>query len=549
MQLGLLFVVLLVAVLAVALAGSLYVLRTSAEEQTEQRALAIARSVAADSRFAVWVTTTRPTADGPTQDAAEAVRVRTGALYVVVTDDRGVRFSHPTPGNVGQVVSTDPSAPLAGQEVVAIEVGTLGRSARGKVPLTDASGAVVGSVSVGVPIAEVDALQRRLSLLLLALGAAALALGLLALSVLWRRVRRATLGLEPEEMANLLREHAAVLGGALEGIVAVDASGLVRVCNDAARSYLGTEVLLGVAAADSGLPAEIVDRLPPAPRTPPRGRLEPPPEPDAGTLVVAHGRVLDVRRMPVERDGRSLGSVVVLRDRTDLDDLGRELEATRALTDALRAQTHEHANRLHALSGMLAFGDVAEARGYLSELAEAAQWSGNVEDPFLAGLLAGKAAAASEQGVELRVTDSTWVGSRLARPLDTVTVVGNLIDNAIRAAASGSRRPAWVEVSLLSDGADLVAHVVDSGEGVAPGTEAMVFADGWTTKPDAAGAHGVGLALARVTARRHGGEVSLAAATGDGHGAAFTARVAGVLNQGKGHGTGRSPGRGAEQEA
>lgn len=514
-QVVLSLVLLVLSVLTIALAGALYMVRSGAEQETAQRALAIARAVAADPRYAPWIAQDAPRADSPAQAAAEAVRVRTGALYVVVTDERGVRFSHPNTSLIGQTVSTDPSVPLAGGEVTAVESGTLGWSARGKVPLRDAAGSVVGSVSVGVPISEVDAVQRRLSMGLLPVGAAALVGGLVALTLFWRRLRRATHGLEPEEMADLLREHAAVLGGALDGVVAVDAAGRVRVYNDAARRYLGADVALGRPVASSGLPGEVVGLLGGAPAS--------------GRLLVADGRVLDVRRLPVERKGRDLGSVVVLRDRTDLDDLGRELEATRALTDALRAQNHEHANRLHALAGMLHIGHTDEAQRYLADLAGAVSWSGNVEDPYLAGLLAGKHAAASEQGVALHVSEPTWVAGRLSYPLDSVTVVGNLIDNAVRAAASGRRRPPWVEVTLLSDGTDLVVHVSDSGDGIADGAEEAIFADGWTTKSDLPGSHGVGLALARVTARRRGGDVTLAAAKGDDHGAAFSARLAGAL--------------------
>ena len=507
-------VLLLVAVMAVALAASMFMVRAGAEEETARRALDIARAAASDPRYATWIVTDSPRADGPAQEAAESVRRRTGALYVVITDARGVRFSHPNPSLIGQVVSTDPSVPLAGGEVTAIESGTLGPSARGKTPLRDAAGAVVGSVSVGVPMAEVDAVQGRLSIGLLWVGGAALVGGMLALGLFWRRLRKATHGLEPDEMADLLREHTAVLRGALEGVVAVDASGRLRVYNDAARRYLGAEVTLGGPAASSGLPEEMVDLLVGASAS--------------RQLLVAEGRVLEVRRLPVEHQGRNLGSVVVLRDRTDLDDLGRELKATTALTDALRAQTHEHTNRLHALAGLLQLGHAAEAQRYLADLAGAFA-SSSVEDPYLAGLLAGKQAAASQQGVTLRVSEATWAPGRLEYPLDTVTVVGNLVDNAARAAALGARRPPWVEVTLLADASDLVVHVIDSGDGVSDGHEEAIFADGWTTKGDLLGTHGVGLALARVTARRRGGDVRLAASRGEDHGAAFSARLAGAF--------------------
>lgn len=129
----------------------------------------------------------------------------------------------------------------------------------------------------------------------------------------------------------------------------------------------------------------------------------------------------------------------------------------------------------------------------------------------------------------LRVADTTWVEGRLMHPLDTVTVVANLLDNAIRAARVGPRHPAWVEVALLSDGADFLVHVTDSGAGVAEDVSRSVFDHGFTTRDAGATGHGIGLALARHTARAHGGEVRLVTRVADAHGAVFEARMVDVL--------------------
>jgi len=235
--------------------------------------------------------------------------------------------------------------------------------------------------------------------------------------------------------------------------------------------------------------------------------------------------VVLVTRLLVRREGRDLGSVLILRDRTDLDGLARELEATRALTDALRAQAHEHSNRLHTLTGLLHHGDVAEASEYLSSLRQAGTWVSGIDDPYLAGLLAAKSAAASESGVTLVVSEATWLEGRLSQPLDTITVVANLLDNAIRAAAEGAREPRTVELTLLGDGTDLVVHVVDSGDGVPAGDIDHVFVHGFTTRPADRSGHGIGLALARHTARAHGGDVRLLSPGGEEHGAVFEARL------------------------
>ncbi|HEY8620143.1 MAG TPA: histidine kinase, partial [Dermatophilaceae bacterium] len=238
-------VALLTVVLVIGLAVSILVLRRDLEHQFEQRALAIARSVAQDDRIAKMVLTSRPTADGPAQGAAEKVRRATQALYVVVTDDSGIRYSHPNRSLVGQRVSTDPSEALAGREFVAIQRGTLGDSARGKVPLRAEDGSVVGEVSVGISTVELNARMRELAILLILISAVALAVGVLGAVTLAHRLRRTTLGLEPEEMADLLREHAAVLGGVRDGVIAIDHAGRVTVCNPEAKRLLGGEVRLG----------------------------------------------------------------------------------------------------------------------------------------------------------------------------------------------------------------------------------------------------------------------------------------------------------------
>lgn len=515
-QLLLLQVTVLVAALGVAYLLQLLLTKHAIEQEYEQRALAIARTTAQNPELARVIATQSPRRNGPVERYAEHIRTTTGVLYVVVTDDRGIRYSHPTRAEIGRMVSTSPEEALAGHEVVNVDRGTLGESARGKVPLRDTNGRVVGEVSVGIAISRVGTAMRLQAVQYGLLLAGALLIGTAGTALIVRRLRRHTWGLQPEEIADLLRDHTAVVEGVRDGVVAVDADGRVTVCNEEAGRLLGRTLHRGDDVREAGLSPAAVALFTGAP-------------PDNAMRPLGD-RVVRALRVPVERDGRHLGEVLTLRDRSDLDQLGREREATRALIDAMRAQAHEYTNRLHLLTGLLGIGHADEAREYLTQLRTDAESTRQLVEPYLDGLLAAKTALASEQGVRLELSADSMVTGRLSSPLDVVTVVGNLLDNAVAAAARGERRPATVEVDLLSSGDDLHVQVRDSGPGVPAEHAGDVFAPGYTTRDDGDGRHGLGLMLARQTARRRGGDVVLTDAGDTGHGATFTAVLPGVVS-------------------
>ncbi|MER5766404.1 sensor histidine kinase [Streptomyces sp. NPDC001985] len=486
------------------------------DDQAMRRALAIAQT-AASTEIAGKLVSTGPTADGPIQSEAERIRRATDAEYVVIMDMGGVRWSHTSPEQIGRVVSTDPSPALAGRAVMEIDNGTLGRSARGKVPLRDESGLIVGAVSVGI---EYDSVRDRLfsaipGLLLYAGGA--LAAGALAAYLISRRLQRQTHDLAFSDISALLAEREAMLHGIREGVVALDASGRIRLMNDEAQRLLGLET------NSRGLPLDQVlgegrttDVL--------TGRVS------GEDLVTVRGhRVLIANRMPTDEGG----AVATLRDRTEVEQLGRELDSTHGLIDALRAQDHEHANRLHTLLGLLELEMHDEAVDFVTEVvgvhrATAEQVTEKVHDPLLASLLVGKATVAAERGVPLRIAPDTLLPDRLVDPRGLVTVVGNLVDNAMDAAA-GSPDP-LIEVEMYSQGRTAVLRVADSGPGVPAEQRELIFTEGWSTKElPAHGKRGLGLALVRRLAERQGGSARVREA--DGGGAEFIVVLPEALNE------------------
>ncbi|GAA2305643.1 sensor histidine kinase [Streptomyces hawaiiensis] len=491
-----------VAVLATGL--FLAPLSNQLDDQAMRRALAIAQTTAQLPDLAKDLRDTPPAPNGPVQREAERIRKATKAEYIVVMDWRGVRWSHTDPKQIGGTVSTDPGQALAGKEVMEIDSGTLGRSARGKVPLRDSDGHVIGAVSVGIAYDSVRARLIHAIPGLLAYAGGALAVGALAAWVISRRVQRQTRDLAFSDIAALLSEREAMLHGIREGVVALDRTGRIRLVNDEAQRLLGLgETVVGRSpdeALGTGRTADVL-----------AGRV-------TGTdlLTVRGQRVLVANRMPTD-DG---GAVATLRDRTELEQLGRELDSTRGLIDALRAQDHEHANRMHTLLGLLELEMYDDAVEFVGEVvgdhrATAEQVTERIEDPLLAALLVGKATVAAERGVALWVSDRTRLPDRLVDPQGLVTVVGNLVDNALDAVAGEPH--ARVEVELRAEGRTAILRVRDTGPGVPPEHRELIFTSGWSTKkPPAHRERGIGLSLVRRLAERQGGSATVGEAHGGG---------------------------------
>jgi len=493
--------------------------------QYGERARGIAHAVAADPTIIAAAQqidplTGRHDPDGVVQARAEAVRQRTGVLFVVVTDRDGIRLSHPNPDEVGHRVSTDPSDALAGREVITVERGTLGDSTRAKVPLRAEDGHIIGIVSVGIGLGDIQTHWRDIVGVATLFAVGALLLGAIGAALLTWRLRRLTLGLEPHELAELVQEQEAVLHGIGEGVLAVDAVDRISVCNDEAARLLGSRPQVGA-------PLHEID-LPPGIRTALDG------DGDADNLItVAGDRVLIAGRRQVRRHGRNLGRVLTLRDRTDIETLTNELDAVRGLTEGLRAQRHEFSNRLHAIAGLFETGHHAEAVEYLHMLSAPSVAAVDTEndairDPYLRTFLSAKTAVAAEKRVRLDIGEESWVPDRVSAPVEVTTVLGNLLDNAIEAARLGSASPPTVEIVLAAEHGTLHVSVADSGDGVSTALADRIFEQGVSTRTG--DSRGLGLALARQAARNLGGEAWLAHPGGAGQGAVFAARLPAVLD-------------------
>jgi sensor histidine kinase regulating citrate/malate metabolism len=501
----------LVAVGAISIAQS----ARTFERQELRPARSAAENLAANPLVREAVETARPGGSSGLAAVAESVRTVSGSSGVLLTGTDRVALVSSDPSQVGREVTLGSNRVLQGASWTGTQEQGGSTVVVAQVPVYDLDGRVVGVASIEREVPSVWSRLGDVAPNLLAYLGVASVLGLGGSLLLSRRVKRQTLGMEPTEIAGLVEHREALVHGVKEGVIALDREGRVTVANDSARDLLQLPPdAVGRRLEDMDLDPQVVEVL--------SSRQS-----GSDRLLLVGERVLALNRRPMRSHGSVIGSVTTLRDRTELSALERELGSSRATSNTLRAQTHEFANQLHTISGLLHLGEYDEVVSFvdgvrLSRTSLYDEVTSRIEDATVAALLIAKASLASERGVELRLLDESRlrkVYGALSR--DLTTVVGNLVDNALDACGqTPSDRAPRADVLVTEADGGVLVQVSDSGPGVSDGE--AVFRQGYSTKSgDEDGGRGFGLALTRLVCRRRGGDVTLR----NEDGAVFTATL------------------------
>lgn len=480
-------------------------------DEAGRRMEGVAASIAANPLVLQAAATPDPSA--MLQPYAKDVTDAAGVDFITIMAPDRTRWTHPRDEELGRPYIGSIDVALQGRPFTEVTAGTLGPSVRTIVPVKDAAGTVKALVAVGVTVRSVDvAFEGRLPVLL-AVGAALLVGGSLASWLLGRYLRGVTRGWGPEQLAQLFAYYESVLHSVREGLILIDARKRVVMYNDQAAELLGlpetdsNDPTRPPSLADLPLDSELRSLFDSGRRT-------------KDEIVLTGSRVLVVNQGPA-RGPKSpargkvpvYGTVATLRDRTEIEALGNELQTMRTLSDALRAQTHEHANRLHTMVSLLELGRTAEALDFATQdLALSQQLTddmvSSIDEPVVGALVMGKVAEAHERGVQL---DVSTLGSGAAPGVavqDLVTILGNLLDNAIDAAADAPP-PRRVVLTLEADEEGLDIAVNDSGTVIDSADSEKIFRHGYSTKPAGTGGRGIGLALVRQAVNRLGGTLAI----------------------------------------
>jgi two-component system CitB family sensor kinase len=359
---------------------------------------------------------------------------------------------------------------------------------------------------VGIVETEVaGAVQQQIAAIAL-YSAIALGVGALVALFMTRALKRVTFGLEISEISSLLQDREAMLHGIREGVIGFDAKRRVTLINNEARRLMGVNGnVVGRSVDEIFPPGRLRDVL--------DGR-----GPSMDQSVLTDDSLLIVNRNPVIVAGRDVGSVVTLRDRTELESLVRELHAMTGLANALRAQEHEFTNRLHVIAGLIDLGEFDEASRFVTtvtqnELASAEDLRERIAPPVVAALLLAKLAVGAEREITVGVTSDSHLDVPDTDAANLMTVIGNLVDNALDAVAP-QPEPRTVTVHLADDDEILIV-VSDNGPGIPADVVDDIFIDGYSTKsPRGDSRRGLGLALVQRLVHRAGGTVTVTSVGG-----------------------------------
>ncbi|WP_438303700.1 ATP-binding protein [Raoultella ornithinolytica] len=439
----------------------------------------------------------------------QKIAARSDASFIVIGNAQGVHLFHSVhPEWVGtRLVGGDNQAVLEGKSITTIRKGGLGVSLRSKAPIFDTSGRVVGIVSVGYLTSYLDSITLT-KVINIFIAAVLLLIALFIFSWYFTRsIKKQIFSLEPREIGLLVRQQKAMMESIYEGVIVIDRHRRIEVINHAARS------LLGLSQPARLLRGQSIDSvIAPQPFFASGEMLE---NDTHDELCRFNQLTVLASRVRIMLEESLQGWVITFRDRDEINSLSAQLSQVKRYVDNLRIMRHEQLNRMTTLSGLLHMGHYDEAIRYIQAQSEHAQElldfiSSRFSSPTLCGLLLGKAARAREKGVALSFDPAC----QLDRPLpsliesELISIIGNLLDNAIEATQRAELPHEPVEVLIQLNARELMIEVADRGIGIDPAIRDHIFERGITTK--IRGDHGIGLYLIEHYVTQAGGTIEVA---------------------------------------
>ncbi|WP_163834184.1 ATP-binding protein [Spartinivicinus ruber] len=494
----------LLSVLQIGLVGGVFLAQhaQTIENLTGSRALAIAQTVAQLPAIRESLTTSNVS---KVQDLVEPIRKMTGAEFIVVGDSSGKRLSHPIVARIGrQMIGGDNAAALVeGKSYVSKAIGSLGPSIRGKTPIVSTSGEIIGLVSVGYLQTKVDSVVFQHQFLLYGLLAGVIFLAMIAAVLIASHIKRAILGLEPEEITRLYQEQNATLQSVSEGILALDSEGYITQFNLAAvktlqlpKSWLVDKLKQSVTSLFKEGDLLLA--------------MQQQGQPIKDLALVVNDQAIIVNSQPIPEGGM----VFSFRCQDEMGQLTEQLSQVKQYSDTLRVQSHEYSNKLHTLAGLIQLGEHSKALALIKQETSGVQAFMNflrsaIPDPELAAIVLGHYHRAKELGITLLIEEDSYLEGLPATfdRMALVTILGNLVNNAFEAALQTITANPTVKLGVTDSGNEIIFEVEDNGIGIPDNLLDSIFEKGTSTKNQLG--HGIGLYLVKQAVERLSGMITI----------------------------------------
>ncbi|HEF0081458.1 TPA: sensor histidine kinase DpiB [Citrobacter braakii] len=438
---------------------------------------------------------------------ADKLQSGTDFDYVVIGDTNSVRLYHPNPEKIGYPMQfTKPGALERGESYFITGKGSIGMAMRAKTPIFDDDGKIIGVVSIGYLISKIDS-WRSDFLLPMAGVFILLLLVLMLLSWLFAaHIRRQMLGMEPKQIARVVRQQEALFSSVYEGLIAVDPDGYITAINRSARKMLGLSSpgrkWLGKPVSEVVQPTDFFTQQIAEKRQ------------DA--MVNFNGLSVIANREAIRSGDELLGAIISFRSKDEIATLNAQLTQIKQYVESLRTLRHEHLNWMSTINGLLQMKEYDRVLAMVQGESQAQQQlidslRGAFADRQVAGLLFGKVQRARELGLTMTIVPGSQL-HQLPEGLDSTefaAIVGNLLDNAFEASLLTQQGNKIVELYLSDEGDDVIIEVADQGCGVPEALREKIFEQGVSTRTDEPGEHGIGLYLIASYVRRCNGVITL----------------------------------------
>ena len=440
----------------------------------------------------------------------------TKADFIVYDKQGTVRYrSSPNPLPEESHLEEDPRL-LEARDYIFVQQVSQGYFLRSTSPILGTDGSLIGTVAVGISVDSASEALGESRFTVIFASYFGLILGMLGALFLAKNIKDTLFGLEPIAIARLLQERDAMLQSVREGIVAIDNTGNITLVNEEALRLLdmeGQREKLLAQPIESAVPhTRLLDVI--KSNTAEYDQEE-----------ILNGTAVVMNRVPVTVAQNTVAAIATFRDRSEIKQMAEELTGVKNYVEALRSQTHDFMNKLHVIMGMVRLKCYDELMEYIARISSEQEEETDfvaqrIKDPVLAGFWIGKLSRARELGVYLRLHPDSFVPNldNIDFTNDLVTLIGNLVDNAMEALQESPRKQ--VQLSLTHSDSQLFIEVQDSGAGIPCDLQETIFEKGFSTKSNN---RGFGLALVKKVLERRNGLIKLD--SNPVHGTNFTVTI------------------------